>query len=138
MKEEHTVSYRDLRVIADRILEDGEDDPEALALSLGHLPQEIREELLVSDLLNAWQVFYYFFREDPGDLELNRLILEPASALTTGVFVTGIDDYEISFRVDTGEPVVSVLLGSDTVAEFLGKTAYRQALQFVNDAVWGT
>lgn len=138
MNEEHGLPYRDLRAVADQILEVGEDDPEALALALGHLAPEVRDELLVSDLLNAWQAFFWFFREDPGELERDRLILEPASALPAGVFVTEIEMYEVVFRVEAGEPVVSVILGAEAVAEFRGRTAYSQGIRFINDTIWET
>ena len=46
------------------------------------LDPALRNELLVSDLLNAYQAFYYFFRILPDDLVCERLELEPASSLT--------------------------------------------------------
>jgi len=135
VKEEDAVPYQELYRIADRILEEGEDDPEALAGSLDDLDPAVREELLSSDLLNAYQVFFYYFREDPGDLERDRLILNPASALATGVMITEIEFYEVIFSVDSGEPVISVHAGEQVVANFWGKDAYRNALQFLDDAL---
>ena len=43
-----------------------------------------RNELLESDLLNAFQVFYYYFRINPDELVKERLELEPASSLHNG------------------------------------------------------
>ena len=82
-----SVSFSELARITDQILEKAEDDPEILARELDGLAPGIKNELLTSDLLNAYQVFFYFFREDPGDLEQDRLTLQPASALMTGVMM---------------------------------------------------
>jgi hypothetical protein len=63
------VPFGELGRIADQILEKGEDQPDVLANELDLLSPALREELLTSDLLNAFQVFYYLFRQEPGDLE---------------------------------------------------------------------
>jgi hypothetical protein len=133
--EDSPVPYAELYPIVDRILEETEDDPEALARALDHLSPALREELLLSDFLNAYQVFYYYFREDPGDLERDRLILEPASALLTGVLITELEFYELIFRVDSGEPVISVHAGPEVIANFRGTGAYRTALRFLEDTL---
>jgi hypothetical protein len=135
VNEDYPLPYRDLYPIVDRILEESEDDPGALAQALDSLDPAVREELLLSDFLNAYQVFYYYFREDPGELERERLILEPASALSTGVLITELEFYEIVFLVDSGEPVISVHIGSEIVANYRGTGAYRSALQFLEDAL---
>lgn len=134
-KDDGPLSYRDLYAVADRILEEGEDDPEALSRALDGLDPAVRDELLASDILNAWQVFYYHFREDPGDLERDRLTLQPASALRDGVLLTEIEFYELVFFIDAKEPVVSVRTGGEIVANFRGKDAYRRARQFLDDAL---
>jgi hypothetical protein len=133
--EERSRSYQELYAIADRILEVGEDDPEALAQALDRLDTEVREELLFSDLLNAYQVFYYFFREDPGDLIRDRLTLEPASAVLTGIRVTEIEYYEVVFLAKSGEPVIAVHTGPSIVARFQGKEAFEDALQFIEESL---
>jgi hypothetical protein len=133
VNDDEPLPYSVLIRIADNILETGEDDPDALAVSLDRLDPVIREELLASDLLNAFQVFYYFFREDPGDLETDRLILQPASALSTGVVVTGREFYEVIFRVEKGSPVILVSDGDSVLAGFHEKDAYRQALRFIDE-----
>ena len=86
--EEDAIPYNDLVRIAEQILETGEDNPGELARQLDLLDPAVRAALLGSDLLNAFQVFYYFYREVPGDLETDRLILQAASAITTGVLMT--------------------------------------------------
>jgi hypothetical protein len=131
--DDEPLPYSMLIQIADSILEAGEDDPDALAVSLDQLDPEIRDELLASDLLNAFQVFYYFFREAPGDLETDRLILQPASAVLTGVVVTERELYDVIFRVEKGSPVIVVSDGESVLAGFHEKDAYRQALRFIDE-----
>jgi hypothetical protein len=135
VNEERRLTYQELYAVADRVLEVGEDNPEALAQALDRLDPEVREELLFSDFLNAYQVFYYFFREDPGDLERDRLTLEPASAVLTGVKVTGIEFYEVIFLAESGEPVIAVYNGPGIVANFRGKEAFENAIQFIEDTL---
>ena len=135
MNNDHPLVYRDLYVVADRILEEGEDDPEALSEALDQLDPGIRDELLASDFLNAWQVFYYHFREDPGELERDRLTLQPGSALSEGVLITEIEFYELVFLIESKEPVISIRTGEDIVANFRGKDAYRRARKFLDEAL---
>jgi hypothetical protein len=135
VNDKDSLPYSELSQIADRILERGEDQPEILASELKGLPPEIRDELLTSDLLNAFQVFYYFFREDPGDLERDRLTLQPASALLTGVMVTEIDMFEILFSIESGEPVLSVSDGDQVIARYRGTDAFRKALRFLDESL---
>ena len=135
MKDDGPLAYRDLYPVADRILEEGEDDPEALVVALGKIDPGVRDELLASDFLNAWQVFYYHFREDPGELERDRLTLQPASALSEGVLITEIEFYEIVFSIESKEPVIAVRAGGEVVANFRGKDAYRRARKFLDEAL---
>ena len=81
------------------------------------------------------QVFYYHFREDPGELERDRLTLQPGSALTEGVRITEIEFYEIVFLIESKEPVISVRTGEDVVANFRGRDAYRLARKFLDEAL---
>ncbi len=129
-----SVSFSELACIADQILEKAEDDPEILAQELDGLAPGIRNELLTSDLLNAYQVFFYFFREDPGDLEQDRLTLQPASALMTGVMMSETELSELFFSIEAGEPVFSVSDGDRVVARFRGADAYQKALQFLDES----
>ncbi len=133
MNDEDPLPYPVLTGIADAILDGGEDDPEALAVRLERLDRKVREELFGSDLLNAFQVFYFFFREYPGDLETERLMLQPASALATGVVVTKRDCYEVIFLVTGGSPAISVSDGETVLASFSGQDAYLEALSFVEE-----
>ncbi len=126
--------FGELGRIADHILEKGEDEPDVLAHELDQLPPDIRDELLTSDLLNAFQVFYYLFREDPGDLERERLTLQPASALATGVMMSENDLFEVIFSFDGSEPSFSVSDGEQIIARYHGTGSYAQALQFLDEA----
>ena len=84
-------SFPELVRIADCLLEESGEDEDALVRRLETLPGAVRNELLVSDLLNAWQVFYYFFRTVPDELVRERLELEPASSLADGVEIDEIE-----------------------------------------------
>ncbi|MDD1705779.1 MAG: hypothetical protein LUQ12_01925 [Methanoregulaceae archaeon] len=135
MNDKDPVPFSELSRIADQILEMGEDQPDVLARELERLPPDIRNELLTSDLLNAFQVFYYFFRENPGDLERDRLTLQPASALLTGVMMTGIDLFEILFSIEAGVPVISVSDGDQVIARYQGTDAFRKAVRFLDETL---
>lgn len=128
------VPFGELGRIADHILEKGEDEPDALAQELDLLPPDIRDELLTSDLLNAFQVFYYLFREEPGDLERERLTLQPASALATGVMMSENDLFAVIFSFDGSEPSFSVSDGEQIIARYHGTGSYAKALQFLDEA----
>ena len=84
-------SFPELVRIADCLLEESGEDEDALMRRLETLPGAVRRELLVSDLLNAWQVFYYFFRTVPDELVRERFELEPASSLVDGVEIDEIE-----------------------------------------------
>jgi hypothetical protein len=127
--------FGELGRIADQILEKGEDQPDVLANELDLLSPAIRDELLTSDLLNAFQVFYYLFRQAPGDLERERLTLQPASALATGVMVSENDLFQVIFSFDGVEPVFSVNDGDQVIARCHGTGSYRKVLQFLDEAL---
>jgi hypothetical protein len=118
---------------ADRMLEDCEDDVECLAVRLGGLEPEVRDELLVSDLLNAWQVFYFSFRTDPGALLRERLELEPASGLPGFLKIGEIDLFEIFFGIHESMPWIVVTDGEKTVASFTGGGAYEEGVRYCAD-----
>jgi hypothetical protein len=124
-------SFGALVAIADRILEDCDEDVECLAIRLGGLEPEILNELLVSDLLNAHQVFFFFFRTCPGELLIERLELEPASALQVGVKIQETDFLEMFFVVRDAKPVIAVSDGEKVVATFSGSSAFDQGRVFM-------
>jgi hypothetical protein len=116
--------------LTDQILEDCEDDVECIAVRLGSLEPAVRDELVTSDLLNAWQVFWYFFHTDPG-IDLREMMeLEPASALVTGLKLGEIDLLELHFGIREHMPVIAVFDGEKTVASFKGKNAFGDAMTY--------
>jgi hypothetical protein len=127
-------SYRDLAKIADNLFIQSNDDEEQLAAALDSVEEDVRQNLLASDLLNAYQVFYYHFREAPGELAKERLLLLPASALSQGVILAEIDYVEVVFQVEKGEPVITLHDEGQVIATSRGKNAYRSAMQFIDDS----
>ncbi len=126
-----TIDYHDLGIIADAILEECDDDIALLADKLDALPAPVRDGLLCSDFLNAYQVFYYFFRCQPADIEMERLILLPASELQLGIRINEIELLELIFAVQKDEPVIIVSDGDQVLAAFTGKNAYADALSYI-------
>ena len=126
-----TVPYSRLVSIADNLLEDADDDIAHLARSLDSLEQPVRDELLVSDQLNAYQVFYYFFRIEPDMLVQERLDLEPASSLINGLKIEETDLLEMFFGIRDAKPVIVISDGDKMVATFSGKSAYEQGREFL-------
>ena len=125
------MEFQELAKEAERILEIGEENIEALALALDQLDPDARKELIESDFLNAWQVFYFFFRTIPSDLIRERLELMPASEVPSGVVVEEIDLYPVIFFLRGGEPCVGIGDGEQILAHFTGKKAYRAALRYI-------
>lgn len=125
--------YESLVALIDRILEDCEEDVECLVVRLDGLEQPVRDELLTSDLLNAWQVFYFCFRREPDILTVEHMELEPASALRGGLKIEETDLLEMYFVIHEGIPVIVIHDGDKAVAMFSGKTAYRQGRTFMEN-----
>jgi hypothetical protein len=125
------IPFSDLVAAADRMLEDCEDDVECLAIRLGSLEPDVRNELLVSDLLNAWQVFFFFFRTSDDDMLRERLELEPASALIGGIKIRDTGFLEMIVAVRGVTPVIAISDGEKIVATFSGASAFSQGLEFM-------
>jgi hypothetical protein len=128
-----SVPYRNLVALADHLFEQCEDDVTCLSPMLDALDSTTRNELLASDLLNAFQVFYYFFRTIPDDLVQERLELEPASSLIKGVKIDEIDLVDLIFSVKNHEPVIIVSDGETPVRTFKGKTAYAEGVKYIEN-----
>jgi len=128
-----TTPYRSLVQLVDRLLEDCNEDVECLAIRLGELNEEERDDLLTSDLLNAWQVFFYYFRTDPGAFLREKLDLEPASSLIAGIKLDEIDLLERIFIIRDHEAWVIVNDGEKAIASFKGRTAYNDAIKYCKD-----
>jgi hypothetical protein len=127
------IPYQKLADTADRLFDVCEDDVKCLSRKIEGLEPEIRNELLVSDLLNAWQVFFYFFRLQPDELMQERLELEPASSLVHGIKIDDIEPLEMTFSVTNMEPVILVSDGERPLATFKGKTAYSEGMKLMEN-----
>lgn len=124
-------SFSELVRIADCLLEESGEDEDALVRQLEVLPGPVRDELFVSDLLNAWQVFYYFYRMEPDELVRERLELEPASSLPSGVVIDEIDLLERVFRIARHRPEILVTDGKETLKTFTGTSAVADSLAYI-------
>ena len=125
-----TTPYKSLVQLVDRLLDDCVEDVDCLAVRLGGLDEPVRNELFVSDLLNAWQVFFYCFRTDPGAFLREKLDLEPASSLIHGLKLDEIDLLELVFLIRDHEAWMIVHDGEKTVASFKGRDAYADAIAY--------
>ena len=128
-------SFPELVRIADCLLEESGEDEDALVRRLETLPGAVRLELLVSDLLNAWQVFYYFFRCTPDELVRERLELEPASSLAEGVRIDEIELLERVFRIKEGIPEILVTDGQVLLKTFSGTSAVSDSLSYIESTL---
>jgi len=128
-----SIPYDMLASMADRLFLECEDDVQCLSRIIATLDPATRNELLVSDLLNAYQVFYYYFRTCPDELVCERLELEPASSLIRGVKIDEIELLDLIFLVKNHEPVIIVSDGESALFTFKGKTAYSQGLKYIEN-----
>lgn len=129
----YPVPYPILVALADPIFEECEDDVKCLSQRIDALDPALRNELLVSDLLNAYQVFYYFFRILPDELVCERLELEPASSLTSGVKIDEVELLDLVFSVKNHEPVIMVSDGEHPLVTYKGKKAYADGLKYIEN-----
>jgi hypothetical protein len=127
------IDYIELATLADKVLEISGDDVEQLAMVLDSLDPTPRAELLVSDFLNAYQAFFYFFRTIPDALAREHLVLTPASDLRDGVLVEEIDLFQIVFFVRKEVPFIAVGDGEHLLATFQGTEAYRAAHRYLEE-----
>ncbi|MFA5348657.1 MAG: hypothetical protein WC294_11010 [Methanoregula sp.] len=128
-----SIPYRDLVAIADHLFDACEDDVTCLSRRIEALEPDKRNELLVSDLLNSWQVFYYYFRTQTDELTQERLELEPASSLVHGVKIDEIELLELIFSLKNLEPLIIVSDGERTLVTYKGKAAYAEGLKFIEN-----
>jgi len=125
--------YDEISNIIDNILSDCCDDAECIRIRLCRLDPEVRESILTSDLLNAWQVFYYYFEEDPGKDILEFLLFSPASSLADGIFLGEYNNCNIRFSVHNSVP--EILLSDDIqeLARYSGPDAFKESIKFINE-----
>ena len=133
--DEEDPSFTELVRIADCLLEESGDDEDALVRRLQSLPGPVLHELIISDLLNAWQVFYYFFRTMPDELIRERLDLEPASTLVDGIKIDEIDLMERVFRVRNNMPEILVTDGKETLKTFSGTSAFEDSFSYIESTL---
>jgi len=123
--------YPELVALVDSILDECEEDVSCIVKKLDALDEETRNELLVSDLLNAYQVFYFMFRTEPDILTRERMDLEPASILREGLKIEETDMLEMFFLIHETVPVIVIHDGDKAVATFSGRTAYAQGQEIL-------
>ncbi len=119
--------------IADELLDYADDDDNRLVQGISSLTPGVRSELLISDFLNAYQVYIYLFGEIPDELIIDRLLLQPASSLEKGTLLEERGLVELIFLVQGENPVVQVRIGNDILATFRGKDAHRLAIHFAEE-----
>jgi hypothetical protein len=127
------VPFPELAVLADRLLEESDDDVALLATRIGSLDADVRNELMVSDLLNAYQVFYYYFRTVPDELVKERMELEPASCLPGGLKIDEVEFLELFFVMKDHKPLIVVSNGEKPVATFSGGNAFSDGMQYLEN-----
>jgi len=123
----------ELAELADRILAIAGENVKVLAEVLDTLDAEARSELLTSDLLNALQSFYYYFRELPTLLGQERLTLQPAVAAMDGIAFEEEKGLELVFRLDKGGPAIEVTEGGELLVKFEGSSAYRGSRRYLEE-----
>ncbi|MHB8052453.1 MAG: hypothetical protein ACYDEZ_04040 [Methanoregula sp.] len=128
-----TVPFPELVSLADKLLEESDDNVELLAKKIGSLDAGVRNELMVSDLLNAYQVFYYYFRTVPDELVKERMELEPASSLPRGLKIDEVEFLELFFVMRDHKPLIIVSDGEKPVATFSGGNAYSDGMQYLEN-----
>jgi hypothetical protein len=122
----------ELEATADGIFTECEEDVVCVAHRLDGVEEELRWELLESNLLNAWQVFYYFYRFIPDELMRERLELEQALAAKTGVLLEERDLFEILFFVKARRAFIGVSDGESLLAHFEGPEAFTDAQAYAD------
>jgi hypothetical protein len=134
MSPDHTqFPYQDLVAIAERLFDACEDDVRCISRMIETLDPASRNELLVSDLLNAFQAFYYFFRTIPDELTQERLELEPASSLIRGIKLDEVDLLELIFSVQDKKPVIVISDGEHPLVTYEGKSAYADGMKYIEN-----
>ena len=127
------VPYQDLVALAEHIFDACEDDVRCISRMIETLDPASRNELLVSDLLNAFQAFFYFFRTIPDELTQERLELEPASSLIRGIKLDEIELLELIFSVQDKKPVIVISDGEHPLVTYEGKSAYADGMKYIEN-----
>ena len=133
MSPDSSIPFPELAALADRLLEESDEDVERLAEKIGSLDADMRNELMVSDLLNAWQVFYYYFRTVPDELVKERMELEPASSLPRSLKIDEVEFLELFFVMRDHKPLIVVSDGEKPVATFSGGNAFSDGMAYLEN-----
>lgn len=129
------IDFYELAELADKVLGLAEDDEDRLVEIIESLDEESRNALLQSGFLNAKQVFYYYFRENPDPLGEDRLLLHAASECVNGLKIDEYDSFILKFTVNEGIPGITILDDiEEEVVSFTGRDAYRDALTYIRNA----
>jgi hypothetical protein len=125
--------YRELVALVDAILEECEDEVPCIVTKLDTLDGDTINELLLSDLLNSYQIFYFMFRTGTDAYTRELLELQPASSLRGGLKVAETDLLDMVFLIHENKPVIAISDGDKVVASFSGKSAYEQGREFLKN-----
>nr|WP_319539655.1 hypothetical protein [uncultured Methanospirillum sp.] len=125
--------FADLADLVEGILDRCDDDPACIAAELNTLEPEKRAEILSSDLLNAWQVFWYFFEVYPGDEQVEFLVFHSAGELAGGVPMGQAGIFKLTFFVQGGEPGIIIEDDVTEVARFSGRTSWNDAKKYLEN-----
>jgi hypothetical protein len=125
--------YLRLVALVDEILEECEDEVPCIVKKLDALDADTISELIISDLLNSYQVFCFVFRAETDLYLRERLELEPASSLKRGLKIDETDLLEMYFLIRENKPVIVISDGDKVVATFAGKSAYGQGREFLKN-----
>lgn len=126
----------ELAELADQILDIADEDYDRLSSIIEELDEETRDDILVSDFLHAYQVFYFFFRTTPAEIVIDRLMLEPASSLEHGVFIDNYDIFGLWFTIKEKEGIIFVSDGDKVLNSFTGRSAYEDAVKYAKSCEW--
>ncbi len=130
------IPFPELVALVDTLLEECDEDVDRLAKKIGSLDADVRNELMVSDLLNAWQVFYYYFRTVPDALVREQMELEPASSLSRGLKIDEVEFLELFFVMNDHKPLIIISDGENVVATFSGNTAYANGKKYLENPAY--
>jgi len=126
--------YHELVAAADQILDECDDDVALLSEKLDQLPDQVRDELLVSDMLNAFQVFYYFLRKHPVNCKQNVSFCRRDRPFLMAYSLT-IELFDLIFAIIDHQPVIVVSDGEHALGTFLGPDAYRDGLMYIESTL---
>lgn len=127
-----SIPYTELAQIVEKILDDCDEDVVCTRMRLSGLNPEILDAVITSDLLNAWQVFYYYFQQDPGEDAREILMFTPASELESGVNIGEYRQCSMAFQIKNSRPWIIVSDDIQELIRYSGNKAYTDAIRFID------